>query len=80
MTSKTETQTATTPTVHGKVEYPVVECTSCGQETMKENAHRFVVGELDEQNIYDSLEEAKYKFDATTVREGWACPYCRDDP
>ena len=63
-------------TVHGTVAYETVTCDSCGNEVAKEDAERFVIGEVKSERATCGAYQIRF----THHREGWACPYCRDDP
>jgi Zn ribbon nucleic-acid-binding protein len=65
-------------TAYGEVEYETVECDSCGHKVVKEDADRFVVGELQSEKYWDDY--TKYEFRQRRHQTGWACPHCRDDP
>lgn len=65
-------------TVHGVVEYETVECTSCGEKVVEEDALTIFVGEYHGKSSrsyesYDRIKLANYK-------KGYLCPYCTDDP
>lgn len=64
-------------TVHGEVEYEVVECSSCGNEVAKEDAKRFVIGDQTKKTDWGGLSTTEYHFN--NEQEGWACEYCRND-
>jgi hypothetical protein len=71
------TKTKTAQTVHGDVQYPVVECSSCGQEVRKEDAKRFVIGDVKRISEYRSMTD-EWRF-CNGYTAGWACEFCRDD-
>jgi hypothetical protein len=77
--SDTETATRTAPTVHGDIEYEVVECGSCNQKVAKEDAQRFVVGNLESRQTLQHIDKDKFEFDARTVTTGWACEFCHEN-
>lgn len=60
----------TAVTVHGPVEYETVTCDSCGEETMKNEAERFVIGG------FDCTKYGDHRFDVDNSTLGWICPYC----
>lgn len=41
----TKTKTVEEQTIHGSIEYSVVECDSCGQDVMEDEANEFVIGD-----------------------------------
>lgn len=64
----TEPETRTAQTVHGEIEYEVVQCDNCEQWCRKGDSMRFYIS------------NGKLKPDhGTIVSKGWACPICRDD-
>ena len=75
---RSEKQKATT--VHGDVEYDVVECSSCGTELMKKDAYRFVVGRQVSRWDVDTDVNLKYEFRKAECGEGYVCEFCRNDP
>ena len=72
-------KTETVPTLHGDVEYEVVECSSCGNVVAKEDAKRFVIGDILTIRHYASIGKREYVFRTSDYQEGWACEYCRND-
>ena len=75
--SKTETKVSVT--AHGEVEYETVVCDSCDTTIPKENAKRFVIGDVMELNHRGALKKRQYGFHTSDYQEGWACEYCRND-
>lgn len=67
-------------TVYGEVDYETVECSSCETEVLKEEAQRFVVGDVRRHKSLDNRGIETYAFKKGTVRDGWACEFCVDDP
>lgn len=63
----------TAPTPHGDVGYETVTCTSCDNEVAKEDAKRFVIGDVKERFL------GEIRFDRSQVDSGWACPFCAED-
>lgn len=64
-------------TVHGEVEYEVVECCSCNNDVAKADAKRVVVGEpIKERERFGGKH--KYEFGSYSHAAGWACPFCVD--
>jgi hypothetical protein len=62
-------------TAHGEVEYETVECDSCGEDVVKEEAMRFGIAQSVREN-YRADEEK-----LTGVEKvGWVCPWCQEDP
>ncbi|AFH21618.1 hypothetical protein OSG_eHP5_00140 [environmental Halophage eHP-5] len=57
-----------TKTVVTTEEVEVVECSSCGQDIEKKEAHRFMIA------------DTKYKDGSTGQTEGWACEHCVEKP
>ena len=57
-----------TKTIVTTEEVEMVECSSCGQEIAKEEAHYFII------------RNDKNKDDFTGQTEGWACQYCVENP
>jgi len=57
-----------TKTVVETKEIEIVECSSCGQEIAKEEAHYFII------------RNDKNKDGFTGQTEGWACRYCVENP
>ena len=77
--SKTQKQKA--ETVHGEVEYDVVECSSCGSEIMEKDAHRFVVAKDPTRTDWSERGYIEYRFhDHKDYAEGYACEFCREGP
>ncbi len=64
-------------TVHGTVYYSVVTCDSCGTEVKRDDAHIFVIGDLQEQKDWSSRVSLSFDTD-DDVRVGWACEYCAE--
>jgi hypothetical protein len=69
MNEKTELRE--TETVHGSVEYEVVPCGCCGAEVAKNDARRFVIGDIRERGGR-RVEEVD--------SQGWVCEMCSGDP
>jgi len=67
-------------TVHGTVDYEVVECVSCGNQVVAERAETVVVGELKGRSTSPYASREKFIFDSLSVEHGHVCEYCRDDP
>lgn len=62
----TKTKTKTVVTTE---EVEVVDCSSCGQEIEKKEAHYFII------------RNAKFKDELSSGQtEGWACKYCVENP
>jgi len=57
-----------TKTIVTTEEVEMVECSSCGQEIEKDEAHYFVI------------RNSKCKDDCIGQTEGWACQYCVENP
>jgi ribosomal protein L34E len=57
-----------TKTVVTTEEVEIVECSSCGQEIAKEEAHYFMI------------RNEKNERDFSRRTEGWACKYCVENP
>jgi hypothetical protein len=57
-----------TKTIVTTEEVEMVECSSCGQEIKKDEAHCFMV------------KNTKYKDDSSGQTEGWACEHCVERP
>jgi len=73
--SKTQTQTATT--VHGEVEYEVVNCDSCGNEVAKNDAKTILIGNYHGKKNWTHEDYVEwYLADAD---KGWICPYCHGE-
>lgn len=62
----TQTKTVQEETIHGSIEYEVVECASCESEIAKEDAYEFKMVDDDRGGIFHSHVE----------RKGYACEYC----
>lgn len=60
-------------TAFGDVEYETVDCSSCGQTELKDEAKRFVIGGFEEEFCN------RLKFKKSKVNDGWACRNCADD-
>lgn len=74
------TETKTAQTVYGDVEYETVECDSCNNEVMKEEAFRFLLfGEETLRQKIDKYDRTEYKFENDTLIEGWACEHCHEN-
>lgn len=71
------TRTEEAQTIHGSIEYEVVECDSCGQTTRKENAKRFIIGDIEKTTgiLYSS---GGYRVTGKTA-DGWACETCYNE-
>lgn len=70
----------TTLTPQGdEVNYETVTCSSCDNEVAKQNATRFVMGDVHKKQEWRTLGHIDYEFKTGTIREGWACEYCRDE-
>jgi hypothetical protein len=69
-------QTMQAVTEHGSVEYEVVECSSCGMNTTKEHAQRFLIGEMKGEKRWGFEHEVN--FETGTVVKGWACQHCQN--
>ena len=67
-------------TIHGEVEYETVDCSSCGDEVAKQNALRFVIADPTDYSVLRAMHKVRLEYKSGTLREGWACPYCADDP
>jgi len=74
----TDRKTVATP--HGEVEYETVVCDSCGSETRKDDAYRFLlISELKRES--SRLDHDEFEVYTSDYTDGWACPYCADaDP
>jgi len=72
------TNRETLATAHGKVEYETVECESCSELMVKEDATRVYVGDYHGKDSwshqpYDEIKLSNYHW-------GYLCQYCREDP
>jgi len=70
----------TAVTKHGEVEYETVECSSCGNKTPKEKAEQFVIGEPTSTRVWEHSGNKKFEFDLDSLKEGWACEFCKESP
>jgi hypothetical protein len=71
----TDRKTVATP--HGEVEYETVVCDSCGSETRKDDAYRFLlISELKRERSFSTY--AEFRINKSEYADGWACPYCAD--
>ena len=66
-------------TVHGEFEYETVECSSCGNEVAKDDAQRFVIGDVVEREDWRAIGKIEYNFAPASMQTGWACEYCQND-
>jgi len=57
-----------TKTVVTTEEIEMVECSSCGQDIEKKEAHRFMIA------------DTKYKDGSTRQTGGWSCEHCVEKP
>jgi hypothetical protein len=57
-----------TKTVVTTEEIEMVECSSCGQDIEKKEAHRFMIA------------DTKYKDGSTAQTGGWSCEHCVEKP
>lgn len=62
----------------GEVEYDTVECSSCEQEMLEEDAKRVVVGELQNQKTLSYKSTVKCEFSQSGFLIGWLCEHCCD--
>lgn len=74
------TKKNTAPTVHGSIEYETVECSSCGQDVMKEEARRVYVGDVKGTTNSSHRGVTEVEFDRHDHTSGWFCPHCYDEP
>lgn len=70
-----EPETRTAQTVHGPVEYEVVQCDSCEQWCRKEDAERFYIADVDADVEEKGIPLAVFR---NVFTHGWACPICRE--
>jgi hypothetical protein len=78
MSSETATQVAETP--HGAIEYETVECTSCGNECLPEEAKDFVTGDgLRNTSVGARNRKALVFYLDDDPVQGIACPHCHDE-
>lgn len=74
------TETKTAQTVYGDVEYETVECDSCNNEVMKEEAFRFLLfGEETLRHKVDKYDRLIYTFEEDSLTKGWACKHCHEN-
>lgn len=71
----TDVETIQTP--YGEVEFQTVECDSCGESIRKENAQRFLIGDIHRTRTKFNRRVVHFKKDCNPV-VGWCCEYCRD--
>jgi len=64
--------TQTAETVHGSVEYETVECASCGNETVKDDAKDFQIGDREGKACEHCYKEGPISF-PEKARE-WVLP------
>lgn len=70
-----------TVTAHGEIEYETVECSSCGNDVMKEKAKGFIVYDQDKvKRTHDRLGHYEWEIYDGGYITGWACPYCAEEP
>ncbi|UXF50728.1 hypothetical protein 7908G4F8_45 [Haloquadratum phage sp.] len=62
-----------TKTVVTTKEIEMVECSSCGQEIEKKEAHYFKIK-------YFKYENSKYQRKSSGQTDGWVCKYCVENP
>lgn len=77
----TKTKTVQEETIHGSIEYEVIECDSCGQDVVEEQAKPFfiltgdsVTAWVDGEPITEKEEDEKFVIEAC----GAACPHCTE--
>lgn len=66
-------------TVYGNIEVETVRCDSCDQEVPKQEAKRWVMGDVQSEKAWRLLGKYKYEFKTGSITTGWACEYCRDE-
>jgi hypothetical protein len=71
-------KTETIQTAKGDVEVEVAECSSCGDEYMKEDLKQYYTGEVKREEKYSDWIAVRFK--KGSISKGYICKYCNDSP